>query len=151
MNLNEAMKKWSVFQCLNLAFTFVLSSLAGALVGMFVSEYAWDIGLRLAVLVAGGLFLYWLGMQMVKAIKVQKRTFIQALAGNYISKMVGVWTVAVYFLLMYHLVLAWLYIAARSGSKCGGIAGIAAGSHRIREKIIFPRQKACYFAPTVIQ
>ena len=112
MNLNEALKKWSVFQCLNLAFTFVLSSIAVALAGMFVSEYAWDIGLRLAVLVAGGLFLYWLGMQMVKAIKVQKRTFIQALAGNYISKMVGVWTVAVYFLLMCHLVLAWLYIAA---------------------------------------
>ena len=112
MNLNEAMKKWSVFQCLNLAFTFVLSSIAVALVGMFVSEYAGDIGLRLAVLVAGGLFLYWLGMQMVKAIKVQKRTFIQALAGNYISKMVSVWTIATYFLLMYHLVLAWLYIAA---------------------------------------
>lgn len=112
MNLNEAMKKWSVFQCLNLAFTFVLSSIAVALAGMFVSEYAWDIGLRLAVLVAGGLFLYWLGMQMVKAIKVQKRTFIQALAGNYISKMVSVWTIATYFLLMCHLVLAWLYIAA---------------------------------------
>ena len=53
MNLNEAMKKWSVFQCLNLAFTLVLSSIAVALAGMFVSEYAWDIGLRLAVLVAG--------------------------------------------------------------------------------------------------
>ena len=42
-------------------------------------------------------------------------------------------------------------VIVRTVGISGGIAGIAAGSHRIREKIIFPRQKACYFAPTVIQ
>lgn len=112
MNLNEAMKKMSAFQHLNLAFTLVLSSITVALAGMFASEYAWDIGLRLVVLIVGALFLFWLGMQMSNALKAQKRTFMQALAGNYVCKMVGVWAITTYFLLMDNLVLAWLYIAA---------------------------------------
>lgn len=103
--------RFSKYTCLDLAFTLILDAMVCAVIGAFVSEQPWEIGLRLAVLVGGCLALVWIGTQLVQINRTQKRTFAQALATNSGCRMLGVWTVALYFLVMHQAVPAWLLIA----------------------------------------